>query len=138
MAGRPANRPRARAACRPASVRFIANLPLELGQGPEDVEDQLAAGGRGVDVLLQAFEADPVLARVRDEDSEVCERATTPVQSPDHQGIALHASGAWHAVKPARSGCEPVVVSVKTFSQPAHVSASVWRSSVWSWVETRA
>src|SRR5258707_2693842 len=40
--------------------------------------------------------------------------------------------------RPGRSALAPLIVSVKIFSQPACVSASVWRSSVWSWVETRA
>jgi hypothetical protein len=34
-------------------------VPLELGQRPEDVEDQLAARGRRVDLLGQRAKADP-------------------------------------------------------------------------------
>ena len=40
-------------------------VALELGQGGEDVEDQLAAGRRGVDMLLQALEADAARVRAR-------------------------------------------------------------------------
>src|SRR4051794_13648307 len=38
------------------------DVPLELGQGPEDVEDELPARGRRIDGLLQAQEAHLALA----------------------------------------------------------------------------
>src|SRR2546427_7613373 len=38
---------------------FPDQLPFELGQGAEDMEDQLATGGRCVDRLLQAAEPYP-------------------------------------------------------------------------------
>jgi hypothetical protein len=36
-------------------------VAFELGQGGEDVEDELAAGGGGVDRLLEAAEPDATL-----------------------------------------------------------------------------
>src|SRR5512135_231284 len=38
-------------------------VPLKLGQRAEDVEDQLAAAGGGVDLLLQGLETDAPLAQ---------------------------------------------------------------------------
>ncbi len=35
------------------------DVPLELSERPEDVEDQLAAAGGGVDLLGQAAKSDP-------------------------------------------------------------------------------
>jgi hypothetical protein len=40
---------------------FPNQFPLELGQGPEDAEDELATRGRRVDLLGQASEGDPFL-----------------------------------------------------------------------------
>ena len=40
------------------SGSFPDQFPFKLGQSPEDVEDELAARGRGVDLLREALEAD--------------------------------------------------------------------------------
>jgi hypothetical protein len=45
-------------AASPAAVRLADEVPFELGQGGEHVEDELAAGGGGVDRLLEAAESD--------------------------------------------------------------------------------
>ena len=39
---------------------FADQVAFELGQGGKDVEDELAAGGGGVDCLLEAAEPDPI------------------------------------------------------------------------------
>jgi hypothetical protein len=54
--GRPPWRPRARAAANPSGGAFADQVAFELSQGGEDVEDELAAGGGGVDRLLEAAE----------------------------------------------------------------------------------
>ena len=63
-------------------------VTLELGQRGEDVEDQLAAGGGGVDLLLQAAEPDPVVGQAGDGVDQVAQGAAEPVQLPDDQGVA--------------------------------------------------
>ncbi len=40
----------------PRGGALADEVALELGQRREDVEDEFATGGRGVDVLLQALE----------------------------------------------------------------------------------
>ena len=47
----------------PGGRAFTDQVAFELGQGHEDVEDQLAARGGGVDRLLQTPEADPTLGQ---------------------------------------------------------------------------
>ena len=72
--------------CRqPGLCRLADHAPLELGQGGEDVEDQLATAG-GVDLLGEALEADPSplktchrLDRVRKRSPEAIQRQTTTV-----------------------------------------------------------
>jgi hypothetical protein len=51
------------------------HIPLELGQRPEDMEDQLAAAGRRVGLLGQALEADAAFVeRGHDLDRYLSER----------------------------------------------------------------
>jgi hypothetical protein len=45
----------------PRGRALADEVAFELGQGGEDVEDELAAGGGGVDRLLQAPEPDAAL-----------------------------------------------------------------------------
>jgi hypothetical protein len=63
------------------------DLPLELGQGPEEVEDQPAAGGGGVDGLAQGAEPDPAGVEIGDHLDQVAQGAAEAVQAPDHQGV---------------------------------------------------
>ena len=44
--------------CQPCLRTLADDVPLELGERPEDVEDELAAAGGRVDRLLEAAEAD--------------------------------------------------------------------------------
>jgi hypothetical protein len=46
------------------SGAFADEVAFELGQGREDVEDELAAGGGGVDRLLEAAEPNPTLGKL--------------------------------------------------------------------------
>ncbi|KWX05457.1 hypothetical protein TH66_01775 [Carbonactinospora thermoautotrophica] len=60
----------------------------ELGQGGEDVEDQPAAGGGGVQGLVQALEADAAAEQVRDQGDQVGQGAGEPVPAGDDEGVA--------------------------------------------------
>ena len=62
--------------------------PLELGQRPEDVEDQLAAGGGGVDRLGQRAKPDALRFQPVDGRDQVLERATQAIEPPDHDRVA--------------------------------------------------
>jgi len=59
----------------------------KLCQRPEDVENQLAARRRGIDVLLQTAEADTASLQVADRVDEMTKRASQPVELPDDQGV---------------------------------------------------
>jgi hypothetical protein len=45
---------------------FTDNLSLKLGQGTEDVKNELTPTGGGVDVFLQGFKANPLLIQIFD------------------------------------------------------------------------
>jgi len=47
-------------------MRFADEVAFELGQGGEDVEDELAAGSGGVDRLLEAAEPDAAVRQAGD------------------------------------------------------------------------
>src|SRR5947199_2597394 len=64
------------------------DVPLDFGQGPEDVEDELAAAARRVDGLLHALEAHPAVAQVGDRLDEVPQRPPEAIELPDHEPIA--------------------------------------------------
>jgi hypothetical protein len=86
-------RPTAAAAASPSgrqpSGRALADeVAFELGQGREDVEDELAAGGGGVDRLLQAAEPDAAPGQAGDGLDQVPQGAAEAVQLPDDQGVA--------------------------------------------------
>ena len=60
----------------------------EFGEGGEDVEDQPAAGGGGVDGLVQAAEAHAAGAELGDEGDEVLQGPREAVEAGDHEGVA--------------------------------------------------
>ena len=111
-------------------------VALELGQRPEDVEDQLAAGGRGVDRLLERPGSPAPGLEVAQGLDQVRELATQAVELPDHQGIpGLQEPRTWSS--PGRVGLAPLASSVKIRRQPA-AEASYCKSRFCSRVETRA
>ncbi len=65
-----------------------AQLPDELRQRGEDVEDQPTAGGGGVQGLVQALEPDTVPAQRADDGDQVGQRTGQPVQARHNQGVA--------------------------------------------------
>jgi hypothetical protein len=72
--GRPRRAPRARGASIALAGAFDDQLADELGQRGEDVEHQPAAGGGGVQGLVQALEADPLPAQRGDDGDQVGQR----------------------------------------------------------------
>jgi hypothetical protein len=72
----------------PGAGALADQVAFELGQGGEHVEHQLAAGGGGVDRLLQAPEPNPSLGQAGDGVDQVAQRPAQPVQLPHHQGVA--------------------------------------------------
>ena len=68
-------------------------IPLELGQGSEDVEDELPAAGGGVQLLLQRLDVHTPALKVPDGVDEVSEGTAEPVQPPDDKGVACSQVG---------------------------------------------
>ncbi len=63
-------------------------LADELSEGGEDVEDETAAGGSGVEGFLQGPEADAAATQIGDDRDEVGQRAGEPVERGDDEGVA--------------------------------------------------
>ena len=55
---------------------------------PQVAEDELAAGGGGVDCLLEAAEPDSAVSEPRYGVDQVPQRPAQPVELPDNQGLA--------------------------------------------------
>jgi hypothetical protein len=70
------------------SVVAIAATAFELGQGGEDMEHQLAAGGGGVDCLLEAADPTPRSARPVTVSTRCRSEPAEAVEFPDDQGVA--------------------------------------------------
>jgi hypothetical protein len=121
----------------PRSSAFADEVAFELGQGGEHMEDELAAGGGGVDRLLQAPEPDPALSEAGDGADQLPQRSAEAVEFPDDQGVAWAelVQDCWRVGRLVRA---PLAVSVNTRKHPAAVRASTWRLGCWSVVETRA
>ena len=101
-------------------------VALEFGQRREDVEDQLAARGRGVGMLLQAFEADAArIERVHGFD-QVLERAAEPVELPDDEGVTL-AQIVQRRLQAGAVGLRAVLARLQatTFFAPADIIAAM-------------
>jgi hypothetical protein len=88
-------------------------VAFELGQGGEHVEDQLAAGGGGVDLLLQAAEPHATLGQAGDGLDQVAQRPAEPVGLPDHQ-VSPGRSWSRTWARTGRSAAAPLAVSVNT------------------------
>jgi hypothetical protein len=58
-------------------------LALELGKGGQELEEQPALGGAGVNVLGEGAEGDLAAAQVGDDVVQVDDRAAEPVELPD-------------------------------------------------------
>ena len=62
-------------------------VPLELSERSEDMEDQLPPARTGVQLLLQALEVDATALQVLDGVDEMPKRAAETVQSPHDKGV---------------------------------------------------
>ena len=68
-------------------------IPFKLSERSEDMEDELATAGGGVDLLLQRAEANAPVLESPDGVDQMRQRAAQPVQPPDHQGVACSKVG---------------------------------------------
>lgn len=81
----------------------FSNEPtLEVGQRREDVKDEFAAGGRGVDgTVTDGAEADAALFQFVDQGYQMPDRAAEAVESPDQQHVTLAKLGETRFQSPA-------------------------------------
>ena len=77
------------------------------------MEDELAAGGGGVDRLLEAAEPDPTVGEAGDGVDQVAQGAAEAVEFPDDQGVA-GAQLVEQLGEVGRSVRAPLAVSVNT------------------------
>jgi hypothetical protein len=63
----------------PGAGAFADEIAFELGQGGKHVKDELAAGGGGVDRLLQAAEPHAAISQPGDGVDQVAERPAQAV-----------------------------------------------------------
>jgi hypothetical protein len=71
-----------------ARDRALADeLPLELGQGAKDVENETAGWGGCVDALRERAEADLAGREIRDDGDQVAQVPPQPVQSPHGERV---------------------------------------------------
>src|SRR5215213_1323222 len=74
---------------KPGLGALADDVALELGKGAEDVEDELPAAGRGVDLLGEALEANALAVELSDRLDEVLQGAAEPIQPPHHQRVPV-------------------------------------------------
>src|SRR4051794_20125800 len=72
---------------KPGLGALADDVALELRKGAEDVEDELPAAGRGVDLLGEALEADAAAVKLCDGLDKVLEGAAEAIQAPHHKGV---------------------------------------------------
>jgi hypothetical protein len=121
----------------PRGGALADQVALELSQGAEDVEDQLPAGGGGVDPLGQALEPNALLGQAGNGVDQVAEAAAEAVEPPDHEGVA----GAELFESPVEAGAFRQGAGGGDEVDPSGLDAggleaSRWRSGFWSRVET--
>jgi len=68
---------------------FADEIPLELSQRPEDMEDQLPSGGGGINLFGERLEANPPLRQGGDDLDQMPKGTPQAIEAPDHQRIAL-------------------------------------------------
>ena len=117
--GRPPFLPLARAAASPALVRSRDQVPLELGQGAHDLEEQPAVGRRGVEGLLEASQAH-LRARPGPRRGRSGAAGTCPSRS-SRQTTTVSPGRSWSRSRSSwgRRSRAPEVLSVKVLMQPA-------------------
>src|ERR687886_2456521 len=88
LLGRPPRAAAGSCCSKPGQRALTDQIALELGEGAEDVEDELAAKGGGVDALLEAAEADISLLELGDGVNQVPQRTSQAIKFPNHQRVA--------------------------------------------------
>src|SRR4051812_16011021 len=84
----PSSAPTPSRCCQPCIDPFPDQGPLVLGERPEEIVEELAMRGRGVDPFREGAEGHPPPLQVIQDANKVRERAAEPVELPDHQHIA--------------------------------------------------
>lgn len=78
----------ARSGCLQAGVgAFADQVAFEFGKGGEDVEDEPAAGGIGLDVLLKGLELDASLLQRIHVIHQVADGSAETANTPDHESV---------------------------------------------------
>jgi hypothetical protein len=97
----------------PGGGAFADEVAFELGQGREHVEDELAAGGGGVDCLLEAAEPDAALGQAGDGVDQMPQGAAEAVE---FQTTRVSPGRSWSksCSRVGRSARAPLAVSVNT------------------------
>jgi hypothetical protein len=78
--------------CQTGKCSFPDEVAFEFGHGPEKMKDQLASAGSGINLFLQAREADTGLLKDRRQVEQILERPPKPIKAPDNDNIALSRS----------------------------------------------
>src|SRR5215210_5885271 len=74
---------------KPGLGALADDVALELRKGTEDVEDELPAAGRGVDLLGEALEADALAVKLPDRLNQMREGAAEAIQAPYNKGVPV-------------------------------------------------
>ncbi len=72
---------------KPRPRPLLDECALELGQGPEEMQDQLPVRMGGVDAFLKTLQAHTLRLEVLDLGDQILHRPPQPVQSPDHECV---------------------------------------------------
>ena len=110
---------------------------FKLGQCAENVKDEFAAGGRGVDFFGERAEVNPAFVEVFNHGDEVAQAASRAVEFRDGER-APSFRVLRQRVRAGRLVVTPVRRSVKSFLHPARCNAFNCMSAFWSMVDMRA
>jgi len=72
---------------------FADDVFLELGDGADDLEDELAGRGRGVEAVVVRDEVDPEGPELVQGDDQILERTAEAVEFPDQEDLELYLAG---------------------------------------------
>ena len=129
---------RARLCSQAVKCALHDQVALELGDGREHVEHELASRCGGVDALLQDHEVDSPLPQAFGQLTEVLHAAAESIELDYHR----QSPGRRYSRHLSSSGRLALVpetpLSLKIRSQPASSSTRVWISGCWSRVDTLA
>ena len=109
---------------------------LKLGQGSEDMEDQLTTGTVRINALLQRSKPHALCAHLFGTKDHILQRASKAVKPPDDWRIARTQGPQGLLEAMSIRFCTSSFV-LKDLLNPAVCSASRCKSGVWSSVETR-